>query len=73
MRKRALTHVSEEFQIPCILVGGAGGSGWTFSVGIAHDVCRVVAERFGCEGELLALGTRRPLDRFPGGDLGIAA
>jgi glycine/D-amino acid oxidase-like deaminating enzyme len=72
MRRRVLTHRTEEFPIPGILLGGAGGSGWTFSVGMAHDACRVIAERFGRSGDLLALGTRRPLD-FPGDDVGAAA
>ncbi|HEX5928722.1 MAG TPA: FAD-dependent oxidoreductase [Solirubrobacterales bacterium] len=68
MRWEVLTHWTEGFSVPGMILGGAGGSGWTFSVGIAHDACRVIAARFGCTGELLALGTKVPLAAKYGGE-----
>ena len=35
-----------ELEIPCVLLGGAGGSGWTFAVGIADDAVAAVARHF---------------------------
>jgi hypothetical protein len=52
MRRETLTHWTEGFAVPGLLLGGAGGSGWTFSVGIAHDACRVIAARFDRRGGL---------------------
>jgi glycine/D-amino acid oxidase-like deaminating enzyme len=60
MRSEVLTHWTEGFSVPGLILGGAGGSGWTFSVGIAHDACRVVADRFGRTDALLALGPGAP-------------
>jgi glycine/D-amino acid oxidase-like deaminating enzyme len=62
MRGRVLTHWTEDFEAPGVILGGAGGSGWTFSVGIAHDVCQKIARHFDCKGNLRALGTLAALD-----------
>jgi glycine/D-amino acid oxidase-like deaminating enzyme len=65
MRQEVLTHWTESHAIPGLILGGAGGSGWTFSVGIANDVCQVIDGRLGGGGELVPLGGPGPID--PGG------
>lgn len=50
-----------ELSIPCALLGGAGGSGWTFSVGIADDAAAAITRQFG--GEASAV---KPLVAPPG-------
>jgi glycine/D-amino acid oxidase-like deaminating enzyme len=61
MRREVLTHWTEAFHTKGLILGGAGGSGWTFSVGIAHDVCRAISRRFRGGGELTSLGNGHPL------------
>ncbi len=61
MRKEVLTHYTGDFEIPGLILGGAGGSGWTFAVGIAHVASRVIQARMGCPGALAALGSGQPL------------
>jgi hypothetical protein len=56
-----LTHYTADFEIPGLVLGGAGGSGWTFAVGIAHVACRAIQMRMGISGSLAALGTGRLL------------
>ncbi len=73
MRGRTLTHWTAEFDPPGLLLSGAGGSGWTFGVGIAHDVCRLVGRRFERDDNLFALGTRAILPTGPGEDWDVAA
>jgi glycine/D-amino acid oxidase-like deaminating enzyme len=59
MRGEVLTMYTEAFEVPGLLLGGAGGAGWTFSVGIAHDACLEIASRFGRNlEEVLTLGDR---------------
>jgi FAD dependent oxidoreductase len=44
LRHEVLTALTERFGIPGLILGGAGGSGWTFSVGIADDACTFLSE-----------------------------
>lgn len=60
-RRTVLTHWSEDFVRPGFILSGAGGSGWTFAPGIAHDVCRHAADHFGGGGTPGALGSGEPL------------
>jgi glycine/D-amino acid oxidase-like deaminating enzyme len=47
LRHEVLTAATDSFEIPGILIGGAGGSGWTFAAGIANDSCKFIAETLG--------------------------
>ena len=38
---------SEHFGLRVVVLGGAGGSGWTFNVGLAEDVSRLLVREFG--------------------------
>jgi glycine/D-amino acid oxidase-like deaminating enzyme len=49
LRHQVLT-VSVSAEVPGVLVGGAGGSGWTFAVGIANDACAFLCEHLGGVG-----------------------
>lgn len=44
LRHEILTVATENYEIPGILIGGAGGSGWTFAAGIANDSCKFIVE-----------------------------
>ena len=44
---RVLTAVLEDQRLPGLVLGGAGGSGWTFSVGIANEAAAFVCDRLG--------------------------
>jgi glycine/D-amino acid oxidase-like deaminating enzyme len=51
-----------ELSIPCVLLGGAGGSGWTFAVGIADDTVAAVTRYFsgGAEQAMPLVAPTRP-------------
>lgn len=47
LRSEVLTMFTQHFGVEGVLIGGAGGSGWTFSHGIAEDTTRLIVRRMG--------------------------